>query len=96
MTVAETPEAPLSLHWQSYIVADGIPVAGSFHPIHARRSRYPRLPHCLTIPADASPITWRVFLAARIIACFDGSHRWSVYACRSIQPRPSRYLCHHL
>jgi hypothetical protein len=35
MTVAETPEAPLSPHWQSYIATDGIPVPGSFHPTYA-------------------------------------------------------------
>ncbi|MEZ4672297.1 MAG: hypothetical protein R3E39_30695 [Anaerolineae bacterium] len=57
MTVAETAEAPLSPHWQSYIFADGIPVPGSFHPTHAHYSHYPPLPHCLTIPADASHVT---------------------------------------
>jgi len=64
MTVAETPEAPLSPRWQSYIVADYIPVPGLFHPIHARRSRYPHLLCCPVIHADANRITCRVFLAA--------------------------------
>jgi hypothetical protein len=64
MTVAETPEAPLSPHWLSYIAAHGIPVPGLFHPIHARRSLYPRLPRCLTIPANANRISFRAFLAA--------------------------------
>jgi len=65
MTVVETPAAPLSPPCQSYIVAEGILVSGSFHPIYAHRSRYPRLPCCPVIHADADRITCHVFLAAR-------------------------------
>ncbi|MEJ5203062.1 MAG: hypothetical protein WHV66_12605 [Anaerolineales bacterium] len=63
MTVAETPEAPLAPHILSYILADSIPIPGSLHPLHARRSRDPHLTRCLTIPADANRLTCRVFLA---------------------------------
>ncbi len=46
--------------------------------------------------ALSSPLTQTVspvvaFLLPRIILSSDGSHRWSVYAYRSTQPRQSGY-----
>jgi hypothetical protein len=80
MTVAETPEAPLSPRWQSYIVADGIPFpvcSTRFMPI-VRVIHICRVAPSSTLTQTVSPVA--SFLLPCIIVCFDVSHRWSVYA----------------
>jgi hypothetical protein len=87
MTVAETAEAPLSPHRLSYILAGGI-------PFPFRSTRFMTIVRVIHLyrAARQSPLTQTVssvtsFLLPCIIVCFDGSHRWSLYAYRSIQPQ---------